>query len=107
MGRLADRIGNVLVTAAATRAIAAVAAPAADLLPGGQARWDRTNHRGETVTLLEGPVAALGIASLVLSGRSTKEAGAAAHDPDLPAPPDAHTADHPVTATTPGGEPLG
>jgi len=71
MGRLADRIGNVLVTAAATRAIAAVAAPAADLLPGGRARWDRTNHRGETVTLLEGPVAALGIASGALLARHT------------------------------------
>ncbi len=69
MGRLADRIGNVLVTAAATRTIAAVAAPAADLLPGGRARWDRTNHRGETVSLIEGPVAALGIASGALLAR--------------------------------------
>jgi hypothetical protein len=28
--------------------------------PGGDATWDRTNHRGEPVTLLEGPAVAIG-----------------------------------------------
>ncbi|HXZ75787.1 MAG TPA: hypothetical protein VEH31_33640, partial [Streptosporangiaceae bacterium] len=30
--------------------------------PGGTAAWTRTNHRGEAVTLLEGPAVALGAA---------------------------------------------
>ena len=29
--------------------------------PGGQARWTRTNHRGEPVSMLEGPAVAAGL----------------------------------------------
>jgi hypothetical protein len=73
---------------------AAVAAAAARLSyaglrrrpPGGAAAWARTNHRGEPVTLLEGPAAALGgiagaLAAPSLSGRERAAlavAGAAA-----------------------------
>jgi UDP-GlcNAc:undecaprenyl-phosphate/decaprenyl-phosphate GlcNAc-1-phosphate transferase len=55
---------------------AAVAAAAARLSyaglrrrpPGGDATWSRTNHRGEPVTLLEGPAVALGGLAGVLAG---------------------------------------
>jgi UDP-GlcNAc:undecaprenyl-phosphate GlcNAc-1-phosphate transferase len=64
--------------AALTRAVltGAVAAGGARLAyaglkrypPGGAKTWSRTNHRGEPVTLLEGPAAAIGaVAATVLS----------------------------------------
>jgi hypothetical protein len=64
------------VNAAALRS-AAVAAAAARLSytilrarpPGGEQSWTRTNHRGEPVTLLEGPAVAIGgIAGALASG---------------------------------------
>ena len=42
--------------------------------PGGIARWSRTNHRGETVTLLEGPAAAIGgVVGALAAGGSTRD----------------------------------
>jgi UDP-GlcNAc:undecaprenyl-phosphate GlcNAc-1-phosphate transferase len=57
--------------AAASAAAAAVGAVVARAVaghvaknpPGGTAKWERTNHRGETVTLAPGPAAAIGAAA--------------------------------------------
>jgi UDP-N-acetylmuramyl pentapeptide phosphotransferase/UDP-N-acetylglucosamine-1-phosphate transferase len=60
------RSAALLTSAAATGA-------AAHLLrrrpPGGAARWQRTNHRGEPVTLLEGPAVVLGATAGLLAAR--------------------------------------
>jgi len=43
--------------------------------PGGQGRWTRTNHRGEPISLLEGPAVAVGlIAGGLVGGPSTRGA---------------------------------
>jgi hypothetical protein len=66
---------------------AAVAAAAARLSysmlrarpPGGAATWSRTNHRGEPVTLLEGPAVAIGgVAGALATGGSSRARLAAA-----------------------------
>jgi len=59
---------------AATAAAATVAARAlvARRVPGGAERWERTNHRGEPVSMLEGPSVAAGLtagAVTALDGR--------------------------------------
>jgi hypothetical protein len=60
-----------LVAAAAARlAYAALA----DRPPGGGKSWDRTNHRGEPITLLEGPAVAIGsIAGAMAAGGGTRD----------------------------------
>ncbi len=55
-------IGPALAAGAARGAYALLRARP----PGGQAAWTRTNHRGEPVTLLEGPAAAAGAALAAL-----------------------------------------
>jgi hypothetical protein len=60
-----------LVAAAAARLTYAVltARP-----PGGGPTWDRTNHRGEPITLLEGPAVAIGsIAGALAGGGATRD----------------------------------
>ncbi|WP_426595417.1 hypothetical protein ACPPVS_07585 [Cellulomonas sp. McL0617] len=45
--------------------------------PGGQDRWTRTNHRGEPVSLLEGPSVAAGLLAGGLVGASSARSAAA------------------------------
>ncbi|MGF0116542.1 hypothetical protein ACQFYA_09470 [Promicromonospora sp. Marseille-Q5078] len=46
--------------------------------PGGAARWTRTNHRGEPVSMLEGPSVAAGlVAGTLAAGGGRERAGAA------------------------------
>ncbi|WP_112239358.1 hypothetical protein [Kribbella monticola] len=68
------KLGTALVSAAAA---AAVERAAAKLPKENRAPFERTNHRGETVTLLEGPVAVLGALAGVAAGASGRERTAA------------------------------
>jgi UDP-GlcNAc:undecaprenyl-phosphate/decaprenyl-phosphate GlcNAc-1-phosphate transferase len=81
-----------LAASADTGAIAAIAARAAYTAlrrypPGGAKTWSRTNHRGEPVTLLEGPAVTAGaitgqvVAAAVAARRTVSGA-------PLPAPPE-------------------
>lgn len=70
-----------LTAAAASRA----AVTARQVLPPGwRRRWERTNHAGRTVTLLEGPGAVLGaLAGVCLASRRRGAAGAVVLVPGL------------------------
>ncbi len=64
-------VRSALVAAAAARLSYAVLTVRP---PGGGATWDRTNHRGEPVTLLEGPAVAIGgIAGTVAAGGCARD----------------------------------
>jgi hypothetical protein len=83
------RSGRGLIAAAAAGVTAAGAARLAYAAmsrcpPGGTATWSRVNHRGEPVTLLEGPAAAAGaIAGVVALGALQPAAGPAGWRPAL------------------------
>jgi hypothetical protein len=61
------RVGGALLTGGLAAATARAAYAALNQHPpGGRATWARTNHRGEPVTLLEGPAAAAAAAAVTL-----------------------------------------
>ena len=67
MSRGALRIGGALLTGALAAASARAAYAGLNARPpGGRQAWTRTNHRGEPVTLLEGPAAAAAGAATAL-----------------------------------------
>jgi UDP-GlcNAc:undecaprenyl-phosphate/decaprenyl-phosphate GlcNAc-1-phosphate transferase len=83
-----SRAGGLIAAAAAGAAAAGAArlayAAANQRPPGGTKAWSRTNHRGEPVTLLEGPALAVGAIAGVLAqaglgpaGSGTARSGAA------------------------------
>ncbi|WP_337063265.1 hypothetical protein [Kineococcus sp. G2] len=55
----ATAVRTAAAAAVAVRAGRALVRRLPDHVPGGTGRWDRRNHRGDVVTLLEGPAAAL------------------------------------------------
>jgi hypothetical protein len=76
LGRSPGRAGPRVLPATVSTGMAGLAAAGAARLaysaltrypPGGPKAWSRTNHRGETVTLLEGPAAAIGAIAGVLA----------------------------------------
>ena len=76
MGRLVRTVGAALTSAAITGGARALlgATP-----PGGAARWTRTNHRGEPISLLEGPAVAAGlVAGALVAGPDARTRAAAA-----------------------------
>jgi hypothetical protein len=64
-------ISAAVVAAAAARLAYSVLR---DRPPGGAPNWDRTNHRGEPITLLEGPAVAVGgVTGALVAGGSGRE----------------------------------
>ena len=87
LGRSPGRAGRRLITAVAGAGVSGLAAAGAARLaysvlnrypPGGPKAWSRTNHRGEPVTLLEGPAAAVGAIAGVLAQAGLQSAAGSA-----------------------------
>jgi len=87
--RSSGRSGRRLVAAAGAGVSGLTAAGAARLAysvlsrrpPGGTKAWSRTNHRGEPVTLLEGPAAAAGAIAGVLAWAGLRTVAGSVHGP--------------------------
>jgi UDP-GlcNAc:undecaprenyl-phosphate/decaprenyl-phosphate GlcNAc-1-phosphate transferase len=75
VSRAAGLIAAAAAGAAAAGTVRLAYAAANRRPPGGTKTWSRTNHRGEPVTLLEGPALALGAITGVLAQASLGPAG--------------------------------
>jgi hypothetical protein len=79
VNRGTSRIGGALLTGTLAAATARAAYAAVNARPpGGRQAWARTNHRGEPVTLLEGPAAATAAAAAALVAPGLPARGRAA-----------------------------
>ena len=74
-----SRARGLIATVAASGAATVAYAAANRRPPGGSKTWSRTNHRGEPVTLLEGPAVAVGaIAGALIRGGPARSGAAVA-----------------------------
>jgi UDP-GlcNAc:undecaprenyl-phosphate/decaprenyl-phosphate GlcNAc-1-phosphate transferase len=89
-GRPRWRAGRRLAVAVTGAGISGLAAAGAaryaysalrDRPPGGEKAWSRTNHRGEAVTLLEGPAAAAGAIAGALALATLRSLAGSSHGP--------------------------
>lgn len=62
------RLRALLLTAAAAGATRGAMTALRKMPPGGSDAWDRTNHRGATVSLLSGPAAVVGASAVAAVG---------------------------------------
>ena len=106
-GRAAAR--PTVASSVATGAVGAAAARAAYRAlrrypPSGEKTWTRTNHRGELVTLLEGPAVAVGaitaevIGAAVAARLSGRPGAAATAQSQLQFSPERTVGSHPALA---------
>ncbi|BDZ43770.1 hypothetical protein GCM10025865_30690 [Paraoerskovia sediminicola] len=72
-------LGSVVAGATVSAGTTAAARTVLDAAPpGGAARWTRTNHRGEPISMLEGPAVVVGLAAGAIAGAGTTRSAAAA-----------------------------
>ncbi|WP_454044094.1 hypothetical protein [Cellulosimicrobium sp. Marseille-Q8652] len=74
------RAGSLLLAGVVAGAVTAATRRALDARPpGGRDRWARTNHRGEPISMLEGPAVAAGlVAGALVTGADARTRGATA-----------------------------
>lgn len=72
---MSDGARQVLAVVGAAAATSAARRVLERRTPGGAARWTRTNHRGEPISLLEGPAVAVGLLGGLVPGGFSRRTG--------------------------------